>query len=125
MSNRLAHRLAAAGSPPMQPAADAEYGRYLANVAGCTGCHGPGLSGGAIIGAPPDWPHSANLTPSGEVGGWSQADFVQTIRTGVNPAGRQLSPVMPYMTFQHMTDDELGALWVYLKTVPAKEAGTR
>lgn len=30
-----------------------EYGRYLAQIGGCTGCHGPTLSGGKIPGTPP------------------------------------------------------------------------
>lgn len=115
---------AEAGSPPLDMGPTREYGAYLINVAGCSGCHGLGLSGGAIIGAPPDFPHSANLTPSGEVGTWSEADFINTIRTGVNPAGRALIPEMPWMTYKNMTDDELRALWAYIQTVPAKEAGT-
>jgi mono/diheme cytochrome c family protein len=102
-----------------------EYGAYLANIAGCTGCHGPGLAGGQIPGAPPDFPQSANLTPSGEVGNWTEADFINTIRTGVNPDGRQLVSEMPWMTYRNMTDDELKALWAYIHSVPPKEAGTR
>lgn len=35
------------------PAVNVDYGKYLANVSGCTTCHGPGLSGGQIPGSPP------------------------------------------------------------------------
>jgi mono/diheme cytochrome c family protein len=114
-----------AGSEPVAMGPTLEYGAYLIDVAGCTGCHGKGLSGGVIPGGPPGFPEAANLTPSGEVGTWTEADFINTIRTGVNPAGRELLPEMPWMTYRNMTDEELQALWAYIQTVPAKEAGTR
>jgi mono/diheme cytochrome c family protein len=111
---------------PVSPGITAEYGSYLADIAGCTGCHGPELSGGPIPAAPPDWPHAMNLTPSGEVGQWSEADFMQTIRSGVNPAGKGLNPeFMPWPRYASMTDEDLKALWAYISTVPAKPVGTR
>lgn len=114
-----------AGSPEMTPEVTVEYGQYLANISGCTGCHGPGLSGGAIPGAPPDWPQAANLTPSGAVGDWSEADFIQTIRTGVNPSGKQLVDEMPWKNYRNMSDEDLKALWAFIHSTPAKIAGTR
>jgi mono/diheme cytochrome c family protein len=113
------------GSPaPLAPAPSAEYGAYIVSVT-CQGCHGPGLSGGHIIGTPPDFLAAANLTPSGEVGGWTEADFTKAIRTGVTPTGRTLNELMPYKTFANLTDDEVHALWLYVHSVPAKPAGTR
>lgn len=107
------------------PSVSVEYGQYLANIAGCTGCHGPGLSGGPIPAAPPEWPLAANLTPSGAVGQWSEADFIKTIRTGLNPAGQALDVTMPWPRYGNMTDDDLKALWAFIRTVPAKPAGNR
>lgn len=107
------------------PGVTPDYGRYLADIAGCTGCHGPGLSGGPIPAAPPDWPHAANLTPSGAVGQWSEEDFVRTIRSGVNPAQKALDVRMPWPRYSSMSDDDLRALWAYIRTVPAKPAGAR
>jgi mono/diheme cytochrome c family protein len=112
-----------AGNPDMPPAVSAEYGGYVASFA-CAGCHGPNFSGGAIDGAPPSFPHSANLTPSGEVGSWSEADFKKAIQTGVTPAGKTLNSLMPYETFVHMTDDEVSALWLFIHSLPARPAGT-
>jgi mono/diheme cytochrome c family protein len=109
----------------IEPGVSLEYGQYLANVAGCTGCHGPGLSGGPIPGAPPDFPPAANLTPSGELVGWSEADFLTLIRTGEKPSGTMLNETMPYKYYANMTDDELKAIWMFVKSVPAREAGTR
>jgi mono/diheme cytochrome c family protein len=99
-----------------------EYGKYLAVT--CTGCHGEGLSGGPIPGFPPDFPPALNITPGGELVGWSEADFIQTLRTGVTPSGTQLrNQYMPWQILGQMTDPELQALWLYLQSVPAKEYG--
>jgi mono/diheme cytochrome c family protein len=114
------------GPRPVAPpeGVTAEYGGYLAN--GCTACHGSSLSGGPIPGAPPDFPPALNLTPGGELSGWTAADFIQTLRTGVTPSGHQIEPdYMPWPTFGQMTDDELTAIFLYLQSVPAKEYGNR
>lgn len=109
----------------VEAAVSLEYGQYLGRIAGCTGCHGPGLSGGPIPAAPPDWPQAANLTPSGEVGQWTEADFINTIRTGITPAGKTLDQRMPWFRYRSMTDDELKAIWLFIQSVPAKEFGNR
>lgn len=115
----------AAAHPEPEPGISLAYGTYLGNIAGCTGCHGPGLSGGPIPGAPPDWPQAANLTPSGVVGGWTEAQFIATLRTGVDPDGKQLVDEMPWRYYAQLTDDELKALWLFVHSVPPREAGTR
>ena len=112
-----------AGNPDMPPAVSAEYGGYVASFA-CAGCHGDHFSGGPIVGAPPGFPPAANLTPSGEVGSWTEADFKKAIQTGVTPAGKTLNTLMPYETFVHMTDDEVSALWLFVHSLPARPAGT-
>lgn len=99
-----------------------EYGHYLANVGGCTGCHGPGLSGGKIPGTPPEWKPASNLTPSG-IGRWSESDFRTALRTGRRPDGTPIDTLMPWKASGKMTDAEITALYAYLKTVPAKEFG--
>jgi mono/diheme cytochrome c family protein len=100
-----------------------EYGHDLANTAGCPSCHGPGLSGGKIPQAPPDAPQAANISPAG-VGGWSESDFIRTIRTGTRPDGRILNTFMPWPYYAQMTDDELKAIWQYLQSVPPRPTGT-
>jgi mono/diheme cytochrome c family protein len=97
----------------------------LADIAGCTGCHGPGLPGGPIPGAPPDFPKALNLTPGGEVAAWSEVDFIKTLRSGVTPSGHQLVDEMPWKTYRNMTDDELKAVWLFVKSAPAKPFGNR
>lgn len=101
-----------------------EYGKYLADSAGCPSCHGPGLSGGKIPQAPPGTVPAANITPAG-LGSWSEADFLRVMRTGTRPDGRVLDTVMPWPYFAQMTDDELRAIWRFLQAVPARPSGTR
>ena len=42
------------------------------------------------------------------------------MHTGVRPQGGQMSDFMPWKYMGRMADDELKALWLYLKSVPAK-----
>ena len=108
----------------IKPGRTLEYGRYLA--AGCIGCHGPNYSGGKIAAGPPDWPPAANLTPhpKSAVASWTEADFLRTLHTGRRPNGTELNPVMP-RNFGLMNDDELGALWLFLQSLPAAPTGAR
>jgi mono/diheme cytochrome c family protein len=104
--------------------ATVEYGEYLAVT--CTGCHGPGFSGGLIPLAPPEYPPALNLTPGGELQGWTEEMFITTMRTGVTPSGHQLkNEYMPWMYFGQMTDEELKALFLFLRSLPATEQGNR
>ena len=107
-------------APPM--AATAAYGEYLAHS--CTGCHGADLAGQRIPGTPPSIPPAANLTPAASgLKDWSEADFIRVMRTGQKPDGRRVDPIMPWPSFARMSDTELHAIWLYLRSVPAK-AGT-
>jgi mono/diheme cytochrome c family protein len=108
---------------PPQTAPTAEYGEHLVQV--CRGCHGPGLSGGKIQGDP-NMPVVANLTPH-ETGlrDWSEADFIRAIREGKRKDGSAISEYMPWRIYARMSDDELKAIYVYLRTVPPKAKGNR
>jgi mono/diheme cytochrome c family protein len=114
-------RYEALATPP--PAGTVEYGRYLADVSGCHGCHGYGLSGGRVAG-PPGLPPASNLTPAG-LGLWIEADFTRAMREGKRPDGSALDPFMPWNVFRKMSDADLHALWLYLLSVPAKESGNK
>jgi mono/diheme cytochrome c family protein len=97
-----------------------EYGHYLVNIAMCSECHGANLAGITLAEGEDGPPEGPNLTPGGEPGSWSEADFINTIRTGRTPSGRQLDPEqMPWPTFTQMTDTELQAIWAYLQSLPA------
>jgi mono/diheme cytochrome c family protein len=111
----------APAAPP--PPGTIEYGRYLADISGCHGCHGYGLSGGRVAG-PPGLPPASNLTPRG-IGQWTETDFTRAMREGQRPDGTVLDAFMPWNVFRKMSDADLNALWMYLRSVPAKEFGNK
>jgi hypothetical protein len=63
--------------------------------------------------------YASNITPDPEtgIGKWTESDFFTAMRTGLTPDGRNLDPFMPWHLFQGITDRDLKAMWVYLRTV--------
>ncbi len=65
---------------------------------------------------------SANLTPDPETGvlnDFTEQQFIQTIRTGRHQGqGRQILPPMPWPAYAKMTDDDLKAVFAYLRQIP-------
>jgi mono/diheme cytochrome c family protein len=61
-----------------------------------------------------------NITPDPAtgIGKWTEADFVKAMRTGVTPDGDKLHPFMPWPQFKRMTDDDLHAMYAYLRSLP-------
>lgn len=111
-------------SAPPPPAPEigvtAAYGAYLTRT--CTECHGAELNG-KPFGPPGQEVPSPNLTPGGELVGWSEEQFFHLMRTGITPTERRISDEMPWKAFGRMTDDELRAVWLYLQSLPALEQG--
>lgn len=103
----------------LQPGPTVEYGKYLTVIGACSSCHGPNLSGGAggEGGIKP-----SNLTPTG-LKGWTEADFIKSMRTGVRPGGRVLSAAMPWPYVGKLSDEELRATWLYLQSLPPRKMG--
>jgi mono/diheme cytochrome c family protein len=109
-----------AGTTQAVPAdSTAVYGRYLVSVSGCTGCHGSDLTGGEAFG-PPGTPPPPNLTPA-RLGTWTDEDFLTAIRKGRRPDGSAINELMPWREYSGMTDVELQAIWLYLRSVPPAE----
>ena len=95
----------------------AEYGKYLA--VNCQGCHRTDLQGGGPLA--PGYPDVPNITSAGEPGNWNEESFIKTIRTGVTPEGKKLrNEFMPWQNISSYSDDELRAIFLYLKSLPAK-----
>jgi len=91
------------------------YGQYLVKLGACNDCHQPNLAGGAIPFSDPGSVPAANLTPGGELVGWTVDDFIKAVREGLKPSGTALSEEMPrYGT----SDEDLAAIFAYLKTLP-------
>ncbi|HET9424619.1 MAG TPA: c-type cytochrome [Gemmatimonadaceae bacterium] len=98
-----------------------EYGEYLVAVAACRECHGPNLSGGPT---PEGSKVASNLTPTG-LAAYTEASFMTALREGKRPGGAPIDTVMPWREYRGMTDEELKAVWAYLRTVPPKAMGAR
>lgn len=65
---------------------------------------------------------TANLTPDDETGTgrWSEEEFMDTIRSGRHLGrGRQILPPMPWFNYAQMSDEDLAAVYAYLRTIPA------
>ena len=101
-----------------------QLGAYVATT--CIGCHGDNYGGGRIPGVPPHWPEASNITLGGVLADYTEADFFNAMRNGINLEGRVMEPeFMPWQVFGYMTDEELSGLFEYLQSLPARETGTR
>jgi mono/diheme cytochrome c family protein len=96
-------------------------GRHLAETRGCNDCHGADFGGGKVIddGAMGRI-HAPNLTRGrgSRIAAFTDEDWVRAIRHGIGPDGRGLI-VMPSLEYSQLSDEDLGELIAYLKTVPA------
>jgi cytochrome c553 len=68
------------------------------------------------------WGYSvaSNLTPDPTTGigtRYTEASFIAAMRTGKKPNGTMMQPPMPAEVYQNMTDDDLKAIFAYLRTV--------
>jgi mono/diheme cytochrome c family protein len=100
-------------------------GAYLVNMGTCSDCHTPlnpkfdPIPGMEMAGGNPmgEGVNSANLTPDASgIGYYDEALFVQTMRTG-SVRARKLNSAMPWWIFRNMTDDDLKAVFAYLRTL--------
>jgi cytochrome c553 len=114
------HAVAAkpAQAPPAGPTA--AYGAYLATS--CAGCHHEDFAGGHVPGTPAGWPDAANLTTgAGGLADWSETDFRTALREGIARGGRKLqTDYMPVRVTRNFTDQEISALYAYLRSLPAR-----
>ncbi len=62
-----------------------------------------------------------NLTPDVKsgIGGWTEEMFIQTLRKGkFMGMSRDILPPMPWQAIGRMSDDDLKAIFAYLKSLP-------
>jgi mono/diheme cytochrome c family protein len=61
-----------------------------------------------------------NLTPDSAtgLGTWTEAYFIKVLRTGIRGNGEPLRPLMPWEWYRQLTDDDLKAMFAYLRTLP-------
>ena len=108
---------AVAISIPTDPESIIE-GRRLAIIHGCFGgCHGKQAEGAVMFDEPMIARFVApNLTAA--VRKYSDAELAVIIRNGVRPGGRSMF-VMPSEVFVVLTDEDLGRIIAFLKSLPA------
>jgi mono/diheme cytochrome c family protein len=102
-------------------------GEQLVNLGGCGDCHTPrdrdrDLPGMAFAGGTPfpgPWGYvaAANITPDASgIPYYDEALFIAAMRTGFVRA-RPLNPVMPFQVVKNVSDDDLKAMFAYLRTL--------
>jgi hypothetical protein len=102
-------------------------GKYLVEIGGCTDCHTPArrgqplpgldFAGGFVIEGPWGRVTSANITPDPSgISYYDEPLFIEVMRTGYVHA-RPLSQIMPWQWYAGMTDQDLTAMFAYLRTV--------
>ena len=113
-----------------------ELGARLVRTTGCYFCHSPHdykAPGQPVApgqefsgeeepyGGLPGRVFAPNLTPDPETGAgnWSDDQFARAIREGIGHDGRALFPMMPYLHFRGMSDEDLASIVVYIRSVPA------
>jgi mono/diheme cytochrome c family protein len=62
-----------------------------------------------------------NITPDAETGAglWTDDMLARAVREGISHDGRALFPAMPYKNFSRLSDEDLAAVVVYLRSIPA------
>ena len=93
-------------------------GKHMVNV-NCTSCHGDDLAGDVLLDDPMIGTiYTANITGLAERR--TDDEIVLAIRHAVGPDGRQLV-AMPSDAFIYFSEEDLGAIVSYLKTIPRVE----
>lgn len=126
----------------MQPKPDksdvVDYGRYLVTAAACSDCHtrmengrfvGEPFAGGNEYPMPGGTVRSANITPHETgIGSWTKEQFITRFKIyadttyvphQVQPG--QFQTMMPWLMYAEMKEEDLAAIYDYLRTIPAGE----
>ncbi len=114
-------------------------GEYLANnVMLCMDCHstrdweiyaGPPKHGTEGVGGErfdqamnfPGKFVSRNITPAG-IGDWTDGELYRAITSGVSRDGSPLFPVMPYLNYGKMDQEDIYSVMAYIRSLPAIES---
>jgi hypothetical protein len=64
--------------------------------------------------------YASNITPAG-LKDWSDGEIWRCLVSGVDRSGRALFPMMPYTHYRNLCTDDLQALIIFLRTLPAVE----
>ncbi|MEO7387748.1 MAG: cytochrome C [Gammaproteobacteria bacterium] len=125
------------GPVPAPPRTDTvAYGQYLTKIARCEFCHTARVrgqlepvadrlfSGGVPFVMGTRTQYSRNLTPHLDgLGGWTKEAFIARFRSRTEPfpVTEEENSEMDWIAFSGMTEQDLGAIWDFLRTVPPLE----
>jgi len=118
--------------PDPDESAQWNRGAYLVeSVVHCGECHTPRDAGGGLkkdlyMAGTPDGPEgeiAPNITahPKTGLGDWSVEDLVQLLKDGIKPDGDDVQGLMEEVTvhgYKYMTDEDLTAIGVYIRSLP-------
>lgn len=115
------------------------YGQYLTTMASCSDCHTPSekgeplpgmkFAGGMTFLTPWGTLHTANITPDEAtgIGKWSKEQFIRKFKAYADSSilipikppydETRYQTIMPWSQYAGMTEDDLGAIFTYLRTV--------
>jgi mono/diheme cytochrome c family protein len=108
-------------------------GFYLVTIGHCMECHTPLQDGkhdatqlgkgGQPFTGPWGVTVARNITShqAAGLGGWTDAQIVAAITQGAHIDGTKLKPPMAFLLYATMTEQDLNAVVVYLRTVPPKD----
>jgi len=112
--------------PPPAGTDPVSRGRYLVEMTACRDCHTPMVrgefltdleyGGGFVLKGPEGDVASSNLTPDPSgIPYYTEDAFLQVMKTGMLGA-RKINDVMPWVHFRNFTDEDLKAMFAYVKT---------
>lgn len=111
-----------------EPGTAIDRGRYLARAGNCVSCHtsagGEAFAGGLAFQTPFGKLYSTNITPDEQtgIGKWTEEQFARALREGERPNGEHLYPAFPYTAYTKISDDDVSALYAYLKIIKPVKA---
>lgn len=137
--NIILNTIPAKATPSKMPAKTdvTAYGGYLTNIAACMECHTKvdkgqiipelAFSGGREFQFPDgSMVRSANITPDDEtgIGKWTKENFIQRFKIHADSSyvipvvsAGDFNTIMPWTMYATMTEEDLGAIYTYLRSV--------
>ncbi len=139
--NFIVNTIPAKAEPGHRPAPTdrVAYGKYLTTFAACAECHTPvddkaqalpgmDFAGGREFQMPTGTVQSANITPAKTgIGAWTRDAFVSRFKTYAGDAPQPTvgegegNSIMPWTMYASMSEQDLGAIYDYLRTVTPVE----
>lgn len=114
------------------------YGKYLVTIASCEDCHttskegepvsGMRFAGGNEFVSPLGTIRTANITPDENtgIGKWTRVDFIKKFKSMASDSAKNIAvtpgefnSIMPWTMYGGMTEEDLGSIYDYLRTMPA------